>query len=419
MSNRCSNLRLVSNQALGSRLLALGAAVMLVSSVGCSSPKKHMASSTTMTSSPSSESTQATTISNGSTSNQAPSDFVAADAAWISPEHGWVLGTTSCATAPCLAILETLDGGHSWMMKPPAPAAFSKAKSDCQNAVCVSKISFLNEKVGWLYGSSLLRTTDGGDHWAKESSDPVSAMTASEGRAFRLTTTSSAATCPPNCTYRVDGTDASSASWRALASPPISGAGTGQLVSDGHTLYATAFQHTAGGAQDAHAAIIKTSDGGETWQRLTDPCGNDPTVEFDTSALAAASSGATAALCLPRATGPKPFVLISTDHGSHWSGRHPLPATAQSGNVLNLVAIGSPESLVAWVESGTNSTIITSLDGAKSWRSTLEVPVPADDRSEPFLEFQDDRVVRAFFGGNTIWTSRDAGRTWTATRVAS
>lgn len=68
---------------------------------------------------------------------------------FIGRSDGWTVGGGSL-------IYKTADGGRSWNM---APKSSNK---------CGGSPFFVNKQTGWLYGSSICRTDDGGQSWVKQ-----------------------------------------------------------------------------------------------------------------------------------------------------------------------------------------------------------------------------------------------------------
>jgi hypothetical protein len=92
-----------------------------------------------------------------------------------------------------------------------------------------------------------------------------------------------------------------------------------QLRLEGTRIYVVAFHIPAGGAEDAHAAIVRSLDQGQTWQGLADPCGEGPDGEHDAYSLAAAPGGFVAVLCDLRAGPDGASMVVSDDGGTDWT----------------------------------------------------------------------------------------------------
>jgi photosystem II stability/assembly factor-like uncharacterized protein len=82
-----------------------------------------------------------------------PTNSTPLDLSFISPTHGWLVGTHS-------SLLETLDGGKSWQAR-------TVALEDGQD-YRLNAVSFLGQE-GWVAGepSLLLHTIDGGESWSR------------------------------------------------------------------------------------------------------------------------------------------------------------------------------------------------------------------------------------------------------------
>lgn len=81
-----------------------------------------------------------------------PTDSTVLDVSFVSPEHGWLVGSNS-------TLLETLDGGKNWEQKPLALGELDYR---------FSSVSFKGNE-GWIVGEPavLLHTTDGGQSWSR------------------------------------------------------------------------------------------------------------------------------------------------------------------------------------------------------------------------------------------------------------
>ena len=98
-----------------------------------------------------------------------------------------------------------------------------------------------------------------------------------------------------------------------------------QLLRQGHAAYAEIFQNVAGGAEDAHATLLTSTDDGRTWTVRADPCGTSGGQEADSTELAVADDGSLSVLCRSR-SGAAAFVRTSTDHGASFGSPHATPA---------------------------------------------------------------------------------------------
>jgi photosystem II stability/assembly factor-like uncharacterized protein len=183
----------------------------------------------------------------------------------------------------------------------------------------------------------------------------------------------------------------------------------------GDDLYAAGFKNTAGGADNTHPDLIRSTDGGSTWRRFADPCTDGPErdggnpMENDAAELAAAPGGFLSILCSSRLASNRirPYLLNSSDSGATFGGRHPMPHVS-----ANSLAAGSATVLASLGLVGSDSVVFISRDSGETWTIGLRVKsAPAE--GSVYLGFQDEGTARAAFGTSDLWTTYDAGLSWT------
>jgi hypothetical protein len=419
-----------SKQAMKpSRSLRLVPLVAVVLAAACSSSHSGArtttttAAATTTTTSTSTTSGPATTASPTPTTVSAgaalPAGFSVFDLTWVSTDEGWALGVAPCTKPPCTSVAHTLDGGKTWAGLP-APKAYSfsdppaiPADPPCTKTVpCVQGMRFADAKNGYAYGAtSLWLTTDGGHTWAQKSSDATAALEIARGTVVRVTPADSG--CPPGCNYVVQTAAAGSTSWHTLAAPKLIGDGAA-LALEGSNIYVAAFGHTAGGAQDAHSQMIRSTDGGAHWAGFADPCGATASGnEADTTAITAAPGGAFAVGCTPRAPGEAAFVVLSADAGATF-GPHRgnlLPAVSVGGERIDHLAAATGQRLAVVVVTDVVS-IAVSNDSGSDWNVT-HTDTAANGAVRSYVGFQDSLTGRAILVPRTILTTTDGGGHWT------
>jgi photosystem II stability/assembly factor-like uncharacterized protein len=344
------------------------------------------------------------------------------DLTWVSDQRGWALAAAPCARGLCPRVAATRDGGRTWTALPTPPGVIQDENGtvNCLHAACVvSQLRFATARVGYLFGPALFQTDDGGRSWHRVLSRPVEALEPSAGTVIRVVYDHTG--CPGPCTRTVQETTAGSDTWHTLLRipPTISNGGVAaQLIRQGDSvIYLPIYGHTAGGAGTAHTAIFRSTDGGNTWQQLADPCGGTIQNEHDASALAAAPGGFVAVLCQPRAGTGLTFVLTSADYGSSWSPPRAVPGGTR--HYLNLIAAASPGRLAVATGGAQGSgpftyRLVVSADNGVRWSSavtgTTQINPQAPGAS--FLGFEDTRVGRWVSDDRSIWTTSDGGLHW-------
>jgi photosystem II stability/assembly factor-like uncharacterized protein len=342
------------------------------------------------------------------------------DLTWVSDRHGWALAAAPCGRELCPRLATTTDGGQTWTALPaPLGRVGPNGTPGCARLGCVSQIRFATATVGYLFGPALFQTSDGGRSWRRLPGRPVEALEPSAGTVVRVVYDHTG--CPGPCDRTVQETTRGSAAWHTVLRIPAAAAAGGiaaQLVRQGTSvLYVLLYGHTAGGAEQAHTVILRSTDGGATWQRLADPCPGTGLDEHDTSGLAAAPGGFAAVLCPPRSGTGTMFVRTSPDNGSSWGPPRPVPGGTRDD--LSLIAAASAAHLV--LATGGDSfqgpsryELLVSTGGGLHW-STRVTGTAQLDSSAPgaaFLGFEDAWVGRWISDAWDIWTTGDAGQHW-------
>ncbi len=116
--------------------------------------------------------------------------------------------------------------------------------------------------------------SDGGHSWQRVRGRPVEALEPSAGTVVRIVYDRTG--CPGPCDRTVQETTAGSPAWHTVLRLPAAstiGSVAAQLVRLGTSvLYVLLYGNVAGGASQAHTVILRSTDGGATWQRQADPC---------------------------------------------------------------------------------------------------------------------------------------------------
>jgi hypothetical protein len=329
------------------------------------------------------------------------------DLSFVGTELGWGLGSADCLDGsgqPCTAMIRTTDGGRSWSSMKPPPA--NVPLLICGEP-CIRQIRFATPQVGYAFGpSALFMTTDGGATWRRLSGGAEQLETL-DGNVIRVVTTAGCA--PPGCRYSVATAPVGSDAWTAV---PLPGAQPGMSV--GVSLARTrsdafleVFGHVAGGAQEAHSVLFTSTDDGASWTNRGEPCpqvGGTISAEVDSTAVTTAADGSATILCTGRGDQEPQFTMTSTDGGRSFArgDLHGLGAAPVS-------ALGAASATTLLVMA---ADVFRSTDGGHSWQR-LQANAGSAPGLASWIGFESPTVGRAT-DGRTIWTTRDAGLTWTA-----
>ncbi|HJV09847.1 MAG TPA: YCF48-related protein [Acidimicrobiales bacterium] len=281
--------------------------------------------------------------------------FVPTSATWISPARGWVLGSGP-------ALLRTVDGGAHWAALS-APPTGAGARS----------VRFADERNGWLYGPELWATHDGGSSWRRIDSlpSPTMRLEVAEGRAYTVAGGS------------VYATDAGSDAWRSAGGDqvdPYAGMAGGYVV----------------GGDGAVRALSAAG-----LERRGTPCPNAGT------ALAVAGADVVAVCQQGSALGSATkSLVVSSDGARTWTDAGMPP---RAGSVAAVA--GPSSSTVVVAASSGGAWLYRSEDGGRTW-ATAYTGRPGGEQFDD-LAFTDATHGAVVAGGRLLLTA-DAGRTWSA-----
>jgi photosystem II stability/assembly factor-like uncharacterized protein len=319
---------------------------------------------------------------------------------FVDAAHGWVVasncdpGKATPATSACRALVyATVDGGQSW-----SPGA--------RLLLVPRKIQFVDESTGWLIGSIgqqcgnspcpnvVMRTTDAGRTWERTSTtsaDLVDLSFASHRDGWVL---GRQCATPSTCKAVLVSTQSDGQSWTNQELPV-----TGALQLD----RASPAIGWIGGIENGRAVLLGTRDDGKTWERIGLPCG-EGAVAFDFQ------SRTDGWLVCSGSTQTRPgddTVYRTADAGQTWRAVSSVAVAQandrQSGGAPRVIHVSSSD---AWILDGRGNVLVTR-DGGKSWEIVLKAGGPLVGATLV------DGMHGWAVGGQTIWRTNDAGRTWT------
>ena len=333
-----------------------------------------------------------------------PADFQPASATFTSPKAGWLLGSATCAGAPCAAIVRSTDGGLTWAGIPAPDAAFVAGGV---GSAGVSGLRFADALNGWAFGPELWSTHDGGTTWRRvslpgsTSNLEVMTMETAAGAVHAVYFDGGGSGLLTIATSPV-ATDA----W--VASPTTVELGAGpvphpQMVLSG----------TAGWLIEVDRAVI----GGArlvsgAWTAWTPPC---LTVNGPATLAAASSTDLVAACDVGLWSDPKGVhVFLSPDGGATFS------EAASKVPVTGIDAVGAPTArtaLVAGTVSGPGSTIVGSFDGGATW-AQVHAFRASGSLALGFMTAQDGFALSSSGDGvSELLMTHDGGQTWATVAI--
>ncbi len=290
------------------------------------------------------------------------------DLTFVDATHGWVLGRSAECTTERLcpiALSATIDGGRTWQSIP-APEAY-QAGSIAPNGV--EFVRFANHTHGWLFGSALFSTHDGGQSWTQHPLEGEIIALEPVGNSVWAIERICSNTALDDCALRLLVSSDQHQTWEAaLVQPPLQGQGARIVRAD--TQHAWII-HEGG--------IVATSDGRASWQETTSPCAIEQTwitrmVALDSQNLWMLCSGSST----PDVT--EKLLYTSTDGGKEWN----LTAATSKPQVTglnNLPAAGYPNDLAVTSSEQAFLAILShpllrTSDGGATWQ---QIPAQSQD----------------------------------------
>jgi hypothetical protein len=287
-----------------------------------------------------------------------PAGFAATSVTFVSPDEAFVLGTVPsppCAHASCTSIVRTLDRGASWVALPAPPEPVGEA--GLSSTPVVWGIRFATPEHGFVFGDGLWETTDGGEHWVRDTTPPGSILSLAivRGQVLALI-----ARCTPDGGCGQLGLLVR----RPLTGGPWIGVANGAVTSlvDPDDLIAT----QAGVAAVVVARdVLVTSDGGLTRTVNPIPCPS----RAQAPSVAVISATRLAMLCTGAGyTGHTiKQVYVTYDDGAHWA----LAGSPSPDGDAGTIAATTTGQLAIATESAA-SWLLHSGDGGVRWQTVTE-----------------------------------------------
>jgi hypothetical protein len=327
-------------------------------------------------------------------------------ATFVSPSDGWVLVSVSCGRAFCLRLQHTTDGGGRWTVVPSAQLASPAIAGQ------VRAVRFADPQDGWLYGSGLFATHDGGRSWHPVALPglgrplaQVATLAALDGVVDAIVVEGrNSDTGGPSRLYVSDITHDD---WRPVAGVGGSG-GWGTLSAAGGVGYVSVLRESfAGGG----APVVVTgldlfrSFDGLSWARLpTPPCVTGIPAAATSTVLYLVCGGGAAA-----GSQGKP-VYRSDNGGDTW-----LPVTsAPFGGDLDGAVASADTLLVSW--GGGAAGIYVSLDNGEHWASAYTGKIPVGITEMGMTTATQGYAIDS---RSLLVMTHDAGRHWAVVRLAA
>jgi photosystem II stability/assembly factor-like uncharacterized protein len=311
------------------------------------------------------------------------------DFSFIGANFGWALGS-DCGSAPCTAkVARTTNHGRTWHALP----ALKNVKYGEDGGNSVRQIRFGNQNDGWLFGPTLHATHNGGQSWKQIPTDgDVIALEQTKGTTWLVVSSCQAGGCKLSLWTAPSTSD--SFVLRSVIPGTDANEKTYQLVRAGST------HGWVSGSGNGDSEILRTTDGGKTWQEIANPCktqGNyrQRLSQFSTQYLwLVCASDADADVQVS-------YVYHSSDGGSHWGSKNAGPKNAAP---TGLQAFGAQQLAVLATTDG----LMRTNDGGITWQ---RVVAPTGDFGFGKVETIDFTNGWAL-GFGTIHYTRDRGRTW-------
>jgi hypothetical protein len=309
---------------------------------------------------------------------------------FVSQTEGWLWGSHDNGEPGVVA--HTTDGGASWSPLPAPPAIATDPRSDGE-----SGIRFANSYDGFVFGSTLYVTHDGGLRWiAFPTPGHIRDLETKRGKLWALvddcrngrvicdTVRLYAATVGYPLLQPVEDVPAMTGQSASLA---LAGTAVSLLVGE-HDFW--------------------TSPDGVAWHRGENTCGGSPRTGDWDNAIGAWHGNGLVAICggQPAAGSQEKSAYESTDSGRHWTA---LPHPPGVAGYIAGVAAGDADHLIVGDPHGGGGWMTT--DGGRHW-----APVGP---SIGFAGFISRRHVVALTSEDVLQpvfrTSADAGRYWHST----
>lgn len=301
-------------------------------------------------------------------------------------DQGWAVTSDG-------VLLHSTDNGASWQRAGTVPPD-------------VDHLRFATTTTGYAFGHSVLYLTlDGGRTWRKQALAGPLALETLDNNVIAVSTG-----CLPGCPMTVATSAIAGRDWTTARTiqPGMSPGVT--LTRTGSYAYLAVYGHTSGGASNATTALWVSSDDGATWTDRGEPCPQQGG-EVDSAFLSTAPDGTVGVICTPRQAGVNwQFAMTSPAGGT---GFTTLNRDAFGNGSVTAFAVASARVLLV---SGADGTY-RSADGGRTFQR-LGANSGSDPGALRWLGFASPTVGHGLSqDGRTVWTTTDAGVTWTPARL--
>jgi photosystem II stability/assembly factor-like uncharacterized protein len=348
----------------------------------------------------------------------------------IDDQLAWVVVQTSaCAVQGCIGELRaTRDGGRTWSIQ------LSRTPG-------LGPLRFASAGRGWIAatrpgdangGADVLATSDGGTTWTTQyrAATPVIAIdAASEREAWILTRDGGYCTSSDCSRYDLLHTADGGIGWASLGNPKSHACSAGHLrdpLFASNSLGWMAISIGPGGAGTPTGGLMRSTDGGRTWDCRTTPQNVASVSAADPRAVWVRSDPGGASL-----KGSTPVLMATEDGGDTWHAvpivlRSALPSPRTPSGPVRMSALTFTDARHGWLLRPGRRELDRTTDGGNSW-----VPVGYPSGVElTGIGFADE--ANGFAGGwlvddphgcnrnaasaqcrSALYRSVDAGASWT------